>query len=82
VKAAVDREEYLKKRDEYFKHVDPAVLRELNKRNAVKGKGKIVRPRTDSYVRVPLNGYMRLISFLLWSSTSAQNIFIIILNLL
>jgi hypothetical protein len=62
--SAADRIEYLKKRDEYFKHVNPAILREINKRRVAKGGRRIIRPRTHSEAQPPLNGFMRSIHFL------------------
>ncbi|KAI5117606.1 hypothetical protein M0805_006719 [Coniferiporia weirii] len=45
---------YEKKREEYFKTVDPAVLKEINRRRAARGKPKIKTPTTN---RKPLTSF-------------------------
>ncbi|KAF8880506.1 hypothetical protein BD779DRAFT_1473802 [Infundibulicybe gibba] len=49
---------YERERAEWFAHVDPAVLRELDKRQKAKGKPKLTRPRDPTKSKVPLSGYM------------------------
>lgn len=55
------REDYLKERAEWFKRVDPKVLRELNKRYHAKGKRRMHKPKDPAAPKRPLTSFMYFI---------------------
>jgi hypothetical protein len=59
-KADVLRAEYNKRFEEWHEKVDPAILRELNRRRVAKGHMRIQSRGSDDDSR-PLNGYLRYV---------------------
>ena len=60
------REDYEKKREEYYKNVDPKLLRDMNKARAAKGKPRYHGPRRNPEDRKPLNRFIKFV-FLFFS---------------